>query len=171
MSLGPMVWVVEGTDGVGKSTFAQGIVDQVRRTGAKGIIVHNGPPGDIKYLYRLYKNQIEVAIKRRDQHGDTTVIDRSFLSEYVYGAHRPAGSQLTKRQVRRLERFCKKNDVVLLGIEASIPTRKARLKARGETWSHVNAFTGAVMGYHFRTRSAFWTIAASPAATASTESN
>lgn len=166
----PTVWLVEGADGVGKSTFAQRTAELERTRGGKATIVHNGPPGDITKLYDLYLLQIKRAIDRRDNHGESTIIDRSFLSEAIYGAFR-GGSKLSKRQVRRLERFCRRNKVILLGIDADVNTRRERIQSRGEAFTLNDIWTGVKYRTYFRERDAFWITAGSTPATAPTESN
>lgn len=140
------VYVLEGADATGKSTFA-------RRMG--GAYFHNGAPraGSTSHsLFDEYLQQIVRAVHTRDVLGISTVIDRSFLGELIYGAHRGSGPLLSGRQVRRLERYCRRNDVVLLGFTASIEDRKRRHAERGEPWTPLEAFTGADFDHYFQNR-------------------
>ena len=135
----PTVYLLEGADGTGKTTFAE------RVTAGHGIIVHNDvPPKDVD-LYDLYLTQIIEAVHARDVEGVTTVIDRSFLSEAVYGRYR-GKARISKSQRRKLERYCKRNGIVLLGFTATQADRKARILERGEKWTHVAALVG--QDYH-----------------------
>lgn len=166
----PQVFLVEGADGVGKSTFAQRMVDQYRAAGIKATIIHNGPPGDITKLYDLYLLQIKRAVSRRNNFGEATIIDRSFLSEAMYGPFRD-GSKLTKRQVRRLEHFCKKHNIILLGLDADLATRRERIEARGEEFSYRDIMVGVLYRKYFQEKSNPWITADSVSALATTESN
>lgn len=135
----PTVYLLEGADGTGKTTFAESI------TAYGGRIVHNDvPPKDVD-LYELYLGQIVEALHRRDVEGETTVIDRSFLSEAVYGRYR-GNPRISKSQRRKLERYCKRNGVVMLGFVTDANERHARILARGEKWTWTVAMAG--IDYH-----------------------
>lgn len=142
------VYVLEGADATGKSTCA-GDIHRVKG----GTVVHNGKPDPgltSRDLFNIYLNQLNHALHLRDVAGLTTVIDRSFLGELIYGRHRAANSLLSPRQVRWLERFCRRNGVRLLGFTADLDERKARIASRGEVWTPVDAFTGAEFAHHFQ---------------------
>ena len=156
----PTVYLLEGADGTGKTTFAE------RVTAGHGRIVHNDvPPKDID-LYDLYLTQIIEAVHARDVEGITTVIDRSFLSEAIYGRHRAGGSRISKHQRRKLETYCKRNGIILLGFEAANRTRMARIFERGERWTFLASIVGPEYHNYFHGAWAkrFWTIVDSSSA-------
>lgn len=156
----PTVYLLEGADGTGKTTFAERVAGEGR-----GIIVHNDvPPKDVN-LYELYLGQINEAIHQRDVAGVTTVIDRSFLSEAVYGRYR-GKPRISKSQRRKLERYCRRNGIVLLGFTAHSADRAARIRARGETYTFVAAAAGVDYHDYFHGAWAkrFWIIADSSSA-------
>lgn len=155
----PTVYLVEGADGTGKTTFAE------RVTSGHGRIVHNDvPPKDVD-LYDLYLTQIIEALHARDVEGLTTVIDRSFLSEAVYGRYR-GKPRISKSQRRKLERYCKRKGVVLLGFTATQQDRKARILERGEKWTHIAWLAGIDYHEYFQGTRArrFWITADSSSA-------
>lgn len=159
----PTVYLLEGADGTGKTTFAE------RMTAGHGIIIHNDvPPKDVD-LYDLYLSQIIEAVHARDVEGLTTVIDRSFLSEAIYGRHRAGGSRITKHQRRKLEAYCKRNGIVLLGFEAHNRDRMARILERGERWTFLASIVGPEYHNYFHGAWAkrFWITVDSSSASSS----
>lgn len=156
----PTVYIVEGADGTGKTTFA----NRMAELGAR--IVHNGPPG-IEDEFSRYLNQITEAIHFRDVLGQSTVIDRSFLSEAVYGRYRPLGPRISKSQRRWFERYCRRNGIILLGMEASQLDRKTRIRERGEVWTYTAARCGPDYQEYFHGARGrrFWITADSSSAT------
>ena len=160
----PQVYILEGADGAGKTTTAETLL--AAYPDDKFIYVHNGIsdaylPGS---LFRHYRAQILEAIDWRER-GVTTIIDRSFLSEAVYGHLYRGKSRISDRQVRRLERLAVKHDVVLLGLEAHPDVRRARLESRGEEWDGNQSWVAAFYAAHFR-ESDSWIIADSSSAAA-----
>lgn len=151
----PTVYLLEGADGTGKTTFATRVTD--RNEG--GRLIHNDvPPKDVD-LYQLYLGQINEAIHYRDVANVTTVIDRSFLSEAVYGRYR-GKSRISKHQRRKLEAHCKRNGVVLLAFTADANVRHQRILDRGEKWTFTAAMAGVDYHEYFHGAWAkrFWTI-------------
>lgn len=160
----PQVYLIEGADATGKSSF-------VRRMAAHNPaypeprIIHNDAsdhklPGS---LYRHYRAQLLDAIDFRDTAGVTTYIDRSFLSELIYGELYRGRARITPRQARRLERLADRHGVVLLGMVADLNVRRLRMRARGEVWTPKDAFVGANYSQQFR-ESGRWVIADSTSA-------
>ena len=158
--------LIEGADGTGKTTFVRQMA-QFHLDGGTPVprVIHNDAtdhllPGS---LYRHYRAQLLDAIAFREQ-GITTYIDRSFLSELIYGGLYRQSSRVSAREVRRLERFARKNDIILFGITADLDVRRSRIKARGETWDRHQPFVGAFYSQHFRDRGQYWITADSTSA-------
>ncbi|QOP66349.1 thymidylate kinase [Microbacterium phage DickRichards] len=164
----PTVYLIEGADGTGKTTFVQRAVTHAAMAGyPEPRVIHNDAsdhklPGS---LYRHYRAQLLDAIDFRDNHGISTYIDRSFLSELVYGPLYRGKSRITPRQARRLERLADRHGIVLLGMTADLNLRRRRIRERGETWTHKDAFVGALYSQHFRERGRYWITADSSSAT------
>lgn len=130
------VYVLEGADGTGKTTLADDLLSSdtgigYGYLGVDYVYIHNKAddaklPGS---LYRHYRAQLMDALERPG----VTVIDRSFLSEYVYGTVMRSGRpRISKRQAVRLTRWCLRRGIVLVLCEAPAITRNARLIERGE---------------------------------------
>lgn len=163
----PTIYLIEGADGTGKTTFVERMHKaHVRAGDREPRFIHNDAsdhklPGS---LYRHYRAQLLDAVDFRDTAGISTYIDRSFLSELVYGPLYRGKSRITPRQARRLERLADRHGVVLLGMTAELDVRRQRIRARGETWTRLDAFVGAIYSQHFR-ESGRWVIADSTSAT------
>ncbi|AVR56775.1 thymidylate kinase [Microbacterium phage Elva] len=160
------VFLIEGADGTGKTTFVGRMAARHAAAGHREPrLIHNDAsdhrlPGS---LYRHYRAQLLDAVDFRDTAGVTTYIDRSFLSELVYGPLYRGRSRITPRQARRLERLADRHGVVLLGMTAELNTRRLRVRARGEAWTAKDAFVGAEYSRQFR-ESGRWVIADSTSA-------
>ncbi|QTF81968.1 thymidylate kinase [Microbacterium phage BabyYoda] len=157
----PQVFLIEGADATGKSSFvSRMVVHAAMADYPEPRVIHNDAsdhklPGS---LYRHYRAQLLDAVEFRDVHGVSTYIDRSFLSELVYGRLYRGRSRITPRQARRLERLADRLGVVLLGMTAELNIRRLRVRARGETWTAKDAFVGAEYSQQFR-ESGRWVIA------------
>ncbi|UYL86818.1 thymidylate kinase [Microbacterium phage Rona] len=158
--------LIEGADGTGKTTFVERMAQQHLSDGTPvPRVIHNDAsdhklPGS---LYAHYKAQLLDAISFRES-GVSTYIDRSFLSELVYGVIYRGRSRVSPRQARRLERFARKNGVLLLGMVAPMAVRRDRIEERGETFDDKQPFVGAFYSQHFRERAEFWVTADSTSA-------
>ncbi|QCG77293.1 thymidylate kinase [Microbacterium phage BubbaBear] len=164
----PVVYLVEGADGTGKTSFVKSMVSIHAQLGDREPRVIHNDASDHKLpgsLYRHYRAQLLDAIDFRDNHGISTYIDRSFLSELVYGPLYRSKSRITRRQARRLERLADRHGIVLLGMTADLNLRRLRIRARGETWTRKDAFVGALYSQHFRERGRYWLTADSSSAT------
>lgn len=150
--------LVEGADGTGKTTFVR---DAVSRAFLQDLpeprVIHNDAsdhrlPGS---LYRHYRAQLLDALDFRDR-GVSTYIDRSFLSEFIYGDVYRNASRISYGQAKRLERFARHHGIELLGMTADLDVRRRRIRARGEEWDAKQPFVGAFYAQHFRDRGQFW---------------
>ncbi|AXH47324.1 thymidylate kinase [Microbacterium phage Eden] len=163
------IFVLEGADGTGKTTF---IENRIRADVLAGLpeprFIHNTSadkdlPGS---LFKHYRAQLLDAVEFR-ANGISTYIDRGFLSELIYGRLYRGKALLTERQVRTLERLAVEADIVLLGLTADLSIRRDRILARGESWDNKQAFVGAFYSQHFRERGKFWITADSSSAPSS----
>lgn len=164
------IYLIEGADGAGKTSFVQRASSRLWRAHVRETlhnlnipllapprIIHNGPedaslPGS---LFQHYRAQLLDAISFREQ-GITTFIDRSYLSEQIYGRLFRGKSRISERQVRRLDRLAAKAGVIMLGFEAVDDVRRARIEARGETWGRKQYLIAARYYIHFREPNSSW---------------
>ncbi|MGH3881894.1 MAG: hypothetical protein ACRDRY_15820 [Pseudonocardiaceae bacterium] len=109
--------VLEGCDGVGKSTLAQQLASDHGFT-----IVHSGRTPDGVDLSKRYRQILS-------QPG-RLVLDRSFVSELVYGPLHHGGSRLTDADACDLAALVARRDGVLVHLTASASTIRARLLVR-----------------------------------------
>jgi hypothetical protein len=164
--MAPAVYIVEGADATGKSSFVGRMVAGMAMADLpEPRVIHNDAsdhrlPGS---LYQHYRAQILDAVSFRER-GISTFIDRSFLSEVIYGRLYRGRARITERQARRLERLATRNGVVMLGRTADLDTRRRRIRERGEEWDGKQPFVGAFYHQWFRERAAHWTIADSSSA-------
>lgn len=147
-----IIYIVEGADGTGKSTFVDWLVQTDALRGRGSARVFHNDANDAKLpgsLYRHYRAQILEAIEFRDQ-GISTYIDRSFLSEVVYGGLYRGKSRISPRQLKKLEQLAVDNGVVLLGIDAPQDVRAEVLAERGEEWDDDQFMVGELYTQYFQ---------------------
>lgn len=158
--------LLEGADGTGKTTFVRRM-SAMHLAGGTAVprFIHNTAAdrhlGGSLYLH--YKAQLMDALDFR-RGGISTYIDRSFLSELIYGRLYRGKARITEAQARRLERFALKNDIILLGMTAEDVIRRARIEERGETFDGMQPIVGALYSQHFAEREAYWVTADSTSA-------
>lgn len=158
--------ILEGADGTGKTTAVLEGRDFLRARGEDDPRMIHNDASDHKLegsLYRHYLAQLLDAIAFRNHADITTYIDRSFLSEHIYGPLYRGKSRISARQVRRLERFCKKHGIILIGATAPLKIRKARIEERGEKFDPMQPFVSVLYSQHFNKGA--WTIVDSSSAT------
>lgn len=109
--------VLEGCDGVGKSTLAQRLA-----TGHGFTIVHSGRTPDGIDLAKRYRQ----ILARTEQ----LALDRSFVSELVYGPLRHGSSRLTDADACDLATRVARRDGVLVHLTAPASVVRARLIVR-----------------------------------------
>lgn len=162
----PQIILLEGADGTGKTTFVQRM-SQRHLDGGTQVprFIHNTAddrflPGS---LYKHYYAQLLDAVEFR-ANGISTYIDRSFLSEMIYGRLYRGKARITERQVRKLERLATDAGIILLGMTADLAIRRARVRERGEDFDQKQPFVGAFYAQHFSERSKYWVTADSASA-------
>lgn len=143
--------IFEGPDGAGKTTAAEAYAAQVRRRrGAEVLVVHCGPllEHDSISLVCHYLDLIKPAFLDKQE----IVMDRSWLSEPIYGPIKRDGSRLTKQLVDFLNEVGSMSDGVVVGMNAPILdliTRwRARRDARGEYVDDEADYVAIVDAYH-----------------------
>jgi thymidylate kinase len=111
------VIVLEGCDGTGKTTRASGLAE---RHGYK--VLHSGRIADGTDLAERYLGVLRLPGK--------IALDRSFISELVYGTVREGRSRLTARQAAELAFFLADRGGVLVHLTGCPEMLAARLRAR-----------------------------------------
>jgi thymidylate kinase len=111
------VIVLEGCDGTGKTTLAATLAE---RHGY--VVVHSGRIPDADGLAEQYRVVLDMPGK--------IALDRSFISELVYGPLRDGRSRLTPRQAAELAFVLADRGGVLVHLTGRPETLAARLRAR-----------------------------------------
>ncbi|UGL61843.1 thymidylate kinase [Microbacterium phage Franklin22] len=161
------IYLIEGADGTGKTTFVERMAESHLLSGDPiPRFIHNTAedrhlPGS---LFQHYRAQLLDAVEFR-ANGISTYIDRSFLSELIYGQVYRGKARITERQARKLERLADQAGIVLLGMTAELVVRRARIEERGETFDRQQPWVGALYSQHFRERGKYWITADSTSAT------
>lgn len=149
-----IVQIIEGPDGSGKTYAAEArFAKEHWATRRMPVYVHNGPPAKgetSRSLFHTYMTQLRSAVFNRDRLGVSTIIDRSWPSEVIYGPLYRDGSLLTPRQVAKLERYAAKHNIVTVGLEEVEHVRKRRLEARGEAWDVNQSRVGILYRRYFQ---------------------
>jgi hypothetical protein len=109
--------VLEGCDGVGKSTLAQRLAFDFGFT-----IIHSARTPDGVDLAERYQQILS--------RPGRLVLDRSFVSELVYGPLQHRGSRLTDADACGLATLVARRDGILAHLTAPAPLIRARLLAR-----------------------------------------
>lgn len=154
----PRVVIIEGADGAGKTTFANNLWVNDLIHGVDSRLIHNGPPPKDGSLYYHYRAQILDALWFRDELGVSTYIDRTFLSELIYGPLYRGKSRVFGRQVNGLIRFAHNNGVLFFGVTADTQVRRARIESRGETWDPRQVLIGNLYDNSFQRAASHWNI-------------
>lgn len=150
----------EGPDGAGKSHAAELREQRELGRGFATHMIHNGPPvgvTDGKKLYNFYLNQLELAVLRRPS-DVSTIIDRSFVSEGIYGPIYRGKSLLTPRQIRKLERYCDKHDITRIGLDTPLWMRLHRIDERGEPFDPYQATVGLRYRKYFQDHTSWFIV-------------
>lgn len=159
-----IITLIEGPDGAGKTFAADARARKEElATSRPPFRVHNVPPQKgttSRQLYKLYMGQLHDAVQARIL-GVSTIIDRSWPSEVVYGGVYRQGSLLTERQVRRLENYAAHHDIVMVGLEEATPIRRDRIEARGEKWDDQQYDIEVAYHHYFRSHEGWITVSSS----------
>jgi hypothetical protein len=160
------VYLVEGADATGKSSFVFNRIRDLNELGEPlPRVIHNDAsdhrlPGS---LYRHYRAQILDAFEFRER-GVTTFIDRTFLSELVYGRLYRGRARITEMQARRLQSMAYRHGVILLGMTAADSVREVRILDRGESWDSTQPAVASLYNQWFHENRRHWNIADSSSA-------
>jgi hypothetical protein len=126
------LYLLEGPDGAGKTSLAERLLTAADADGWETAYLHNGPSGDLPgSLYRHYRAQLLEAAEMAED-GVAYCVDRSWVSERVYGPVYRGHSRITEGQSRRLEHLALRWGFTILGVRAEPGVRLRRVRARGE---------------------------------------
>jgi thymidylate kinase len=136
------VIVLEGCDGTGKTTLANMLA-----TGHRYAVVHSGrTPNDVDLVER-YRSILAIRGK--------IVLDRSFISELVYGPLDHGQSRLTTLEAAELALRVKARGGVLVHLTGAPETIFTRLRARDGSAPPIERVRALIEAY----RNAFATLA------------
>jgi thymidylate kinase len=129
------VIVLDGCDGAGKSTLAE---DLARRYGHA--IIHSGRTPDNTDLAVRYRTMLTTS--------GQLVLDRSFISELVYGPLDHGRSRLTASEALILARHVAARGGVLVHLTGHPALLAARLRTRDGNAPSANRIRTIVSAYH-----------------------
>lgn len=117
-----MFYIFEGPDAAGKTTLAQQFTEQVW---------HNGPDRDLtrEQLFVKYESQMYLASALPDYR---VVIDRSYMSEFVYGTILRQRGRLTLHDLNYFEGLAAELGAIRVYLTAVPAVLDARLAHRDE---------------------------------------
>lgn len=125
-----MLIIVEGTNGVGKSTFIERLrrrMDELSPPGQHEVrVLHKGPPTEDTMVE-------EYELPLQDYRPNTwkhVICDRWHLGEEVYGPLLRDGSQLTRPELRHINLFLESKGAVIVHLLANTETLLRRRTAR-----------------------------------------
>lgn len=127
--------IVEGSDGVGKSTLARALVVHHGFTA-----VHSPRTPDHQNLVNRYRDLLA--------RPGCLVLDRSFVSELVYGPLYRGGSRLTWPQALELADLVTARHGLFLHLTAPPSTIRHRLKVRDGHAPSLEEITALAEAYH-----------------------
>jgi hypothetical protein len=137
-----MLILIEGADGVGKSTLAGTIVGI---TGAA--IEHRGPP-TARTLFLEYTELINAY----DPQTDDLVCDRWHWGEMIYGPLFRGGTDMTPDDLREIETVLLRKGAVMVHLTGVTAAVRARLEERGETRLPLDELGFVLRAYHAMSR-------------------
>jgi len=107
-----MIIILEGPDGAGKTTLAETLRQKLQGNKLVHIVKH-GPYKDLEpeHLCKIYFRGMTPALT----HDDIVIMDRSWLSEPIYGSvYRDGANRMDKPRQRMLERAALSRGVVVI---------------------------------------------------------
>lgn len=131
------VIILDGADGVGKTTLAENLVKRCEELGSKAVIHHLGKP-DKGTCWDIHSKALMAYIKEAFEQDTVVIADRHFLSESIYGAIYREGSEYpyASRHVDRLlHRFRGLRVVCAPSVEYVQQTFKRLMEERYEMYS------------------------------------
>lgn len=134
LAASPLI-VLDGCDGTGKTTLAQAIS---RRHGH--MVIHSGRTPDGTDIHARYRQILAEP--------GPAVLDRSFISELVYGPLYHGRSRLTPEDAASLARTVAARGGTLVHLTARPDAIIARLRSRDGTAPSLGDITAIIDGYH-----------------------
>lgn len=122
-----MLILVEGCDGVGKTTFVEQLVLALQHRGDEVATIHRGPLR--RHPLLEYEGDLDDYAPGA---GRSIVCDRWHLGEMVYGPLWRGGSKITPAMWRHIEMYLNSRGAVLVLLTHSVATIQERLISRGE---------------------------------------
>lgn len=150
-----VIVILEGPDGAGKTSVANALSDAF----GECVVIHNGPE---TRTWEEFGRQLEDADFRRDR-GVSTIIDRSYLSEVIYGNAYRGESLITRDTSRMLEEVGLDLGVLFIAVQAPESVRRERIEARGEVWDQTQYRITRAYNKAFSDPNGPWITVGSPA--------
>jgi len=125
-----MIIILEGPDGAGKSTLSNQLLPLFSKQGLTHVFRH-GPYKDINAedLCKIYFRSMSQALT----YNDNVILDRSWLSEPIYGdVYRKGVNRVDRQRQRMLERCALSRGAVVIRVQPELDTCIENFKARKE---------------------------------------
>lgn len=147
-----MIVLLEGPDGAGKTSAATQLLTNANATGNK-VYIHNGPPpadSRVLQLIETYGEQMErLAQFNKEDPTGLYVIDRSYVSEYVYSRlFRPDKDTIDWSDTQYLERRARSLGIIRVYCNAPMDDLKKRLTTRGEKQEVIDKLLEISISYY-----------------------
>lgn len=142
-----MLIVLEGCDGVGKTTFGDALAERVTRERVSVRFVNRSRPR--RHVMEEYELDLERSYQRVSPLAELTICDRWHLGELVYGPLFRGESELTLGAAWHVDAFLRSRGAVQVVMHQSPAVIRERLISRGEDLLKPDDVEQVCSHYHF----------------------
>lgn len=140
-----MLFIIEGADGVGKTTFVQKLASELQ---GPVTILHRGPPE----RHPLAEYELELD-DYRPGGGRHIICDRWHLGELIYGPVYRGRSRLDEPARVHVELFLRAKGALLIHLDGRVTEMKRRLEKRGDDYINLGDLDHLLEAYrHIRAK-------------------